>query len=128
MIKSHLSGDLIGKRNKYNILIKENNKVKGGYIMMTNKLLGTIFYVISVISAILMLVSFGWFIVPDPLPIVVDDALALQASMGFFIVFISTFVAGSCLRKDGSAKDFVDNMAKAGNVVNIVGAARKCVE
>ena len=96
--------------------------------MMTNKLLGTIFYVISVISAIMMVVSFGWFILPDPLPIVVDDAVALQSSMGFFVVFISTFIAGSCLRKDGSAKDFVDNMTKAGNVVNIAGVARKCVE
>ena len=96
--------------------------------MMTNKILGTIFYVISVVSAILMLVSFGWFIVPDPLPIVVDDALALQASGGFFLVFISTLIAGSCLRKDGTAKDFVDSMSKAGNVAKMAGFSGNKIE
>ena len=89
--------------------------------MMTNKIVGTIFYIISVVSAILMLVSFGWFIVPDPLPIVVDDALALQASGGFFLTFVSCLIAGSCIRKDGIATDFVDNMSKAGNVMKVAG-------
>ena len=30
MSKGHLSGDLIGKLIKYNILVKENNLIKGG--------------------------------------------------------------------------------------------------
>lgn len=76
----------------------------------------------------MMLFSFGWFILPDPLPIGVDDVAALQASGGFFLVFIASFIAGSCLRKDGSAEDFVDNMSKAGNVMKVAEFAREKLE
>lgn len=79
---------------------------------MTNNLLGKIFYGISIISIVLTIVSFIWFIAPDPLPIVVDDVVALQACGGFFLTFISTFIAGSCLCKDGCASEFIDGMIK----------------
>lgn len=95
---------------------------------MTNKILGTIFYVVSVISLILALASAGYVIAPDPLPIAVDDALAVKAGIDFFIVFVASFIAGSCLKKDGCAADMVDNMSKAGNAVKFGANAQKLVQ
>ncbi len=92
-----------------------------------NKFFGNVLYGVTILFILIAGLPLLVALIPDPLP-AVDEIIAIKMSLGFVGLAVISFIIGSCLRMDGSGKEFVDNMSKAGEAVKVAGAARKLVE